>query len=195
MSNRSGGILSVGIIVALWSASKGMNAIIKSLNRAYDVEESRSFFVVRGISIVLTIAMIFVILTALLLPVFGERIGMYIFSSLHLSDEFILIWSSIRFVLCPLILFFIFLILYYFSPSQKITCRTAVPGAAIAAIGWLLISLGFSFYVNHFSNYSATYGSLGGIIILMLWLYVSAFILMLGGEINALLHKKGKPCS
>ncbi len=185
MDNRSSGLLSVGVIATLWAASKGMNSLMKSLNRAYDVEEKRSFIVSRGLSILLTIAMIFVFILALLLPVFGKQLGLFIFSSLGFSGEFLKIWSVIRWVLTPVILFLVFLAVYYLAPSVKVRFATAVPGSIFASIGWIVVSLGFSFYVSNFGNYTAMYGSIGTIIVLMLWFYFSAIIIMIGGEINS----------
>ncbi|MBS4220241.1 YihY/virulence factor BrkB family protein [Bacillus sp. FJAT-49711] len=190
MQNRSGGLLTVGIIGTLWSASNGMNALMKSLNRAYEVKEKRPFFVTRSLAIVFTIAMIFVFILALLLPVFGKQIGIFLFSTFGYSDMFLNIWGVIRWALSPVILFIVFLAIYYLAPSIKIKCITAVPGAIFSSIGWIIVSLGFSFYVSHFGNYTSTYGSIGGIVILMLWFYISAIIIMVGGEINSLFPKK-----
>ncbi|RST58046.1 YihY/virulence factor BrkB family protein [Siminovitchia terrae] len=193
MDNRSSGLLSVGFIATLWSASKGMNALMKSLNRAYNVEEKRSFIVSRGLSIVLTVAMMFVFILALLLPVFGKQLGMFIFSYLGLSDQFLKNWNVVRWVLTPFILFLVFLTVYYLAPSIKVRYATAVPGAIFASVGWIIVSLGFSFYVSNFGNYTAMYGSIGTIIIMMLWFYFSAIIIMVGGEINSYFtNKQGK---
>ncbi|MBW8348361.1 YihY/virulence factor BrkB family protein [Bacillus sp. IITD106] len=194
MQNRSGGLLTVGIIGTLWSASNGMNALMKSLNRAYDVKEKRPFYVARSLAIAFTIAMIFVFILALLLPVFGKQIGIFLFSTLGFSDVFLKVWGVIRWALSPVILFIVFLAIYYLAPSIKIRCITAVPGAIFSSIGWIIVSLGFSFYISHFGNYSATYGSIGGIIVLMLWFYITGFIIMVGGEINSLISRGKDKC-
>jgi membrane protein len=194
LSNRHGGLLSIGIIATMWSASNGINAVIKALNRAYEVNETRSFIVVRGMSIILTLGMIIVFIVALGLPIFGKQIGMYIFSPLGLSKEFITVWNGMRWVVSPIVLFAIFIGLYYFAPNIKMKCRAVLPGAITATIGWIIVSLVFSFYVNNFSNYSATYGSITGIIILMLWLYFSGAIIIVGGEINALISRNASSC-
>ncbi|GIN84852.1 putative ribonuclease-like protein YfkH [Heyndrickxia sporothermodurans] len=194
LNNRSTSLLSFGILATLWSASKGMNAIIKALNRAYEVKETRSMIVARAMSVLLTIAMIFVFLLALLLPVFGQFIGFYLFAILGISEQFSHVWTALRWVISPLILLIVFIGIYYFAPNIKIKCITVFPGAIIATVGWIVVSLAFSFYVSNFGHYSTTYGSLGGIIILMLWFYISGIILITGGEINALLAKKEKRC-
>jgi membrane protein len=109
-----------------------------------------------------------------------------------LDGAFLVIWNLIRWLLTPLILFGIFTILYWVAPNLKMKCKSAIPGAIFATIGWIITSLGFSFYVSNFGNYTSTYGSIGGIIILMIWLYLSAFIILLGGEINAFYAEKSK---
>ncbi|MEC0277223.1 YihY family inner membrane protein [Bacillus halotolerans] len=192
LNDRNGGLLSFGIIAALWSASNGMNAIVRSLNHAYEVEENRSFIIVRLTSIFLTIAMVFTILVALLLPIFGRQIGMLAADFVGASDLFLSIWTAIRWGVSPLVLLIVFSALYVIAPNKKLSLRFVMPGALFAAIGWIVVSTLFSFYVSTFANYSATYGSIGGIIVLMIWFYLSGILIILGGEINALLHKRKK---
>lgn len=186
----SGTLLSVGIIGTLWTASNALNGITKAFNVAYDIVDTRKFFFTRLLSMVLTIGMIFVFILALLLPVFGKQIGIYIFSYIGVSEAFLDIWDTIRWVLSTLVLFLMFLILYRVFPSMKLKRRMVLPGALFATAGWNIGSFGFSYYVNNFGNYSNTYGSLGGIIVLMLWFYMLAFVIILGGEINAIGSKK-----
>ena len=186
--------MSFGVIATLWSASNGINAVVRAFNKSYDVEETRSFIVARGMSILLTIAMIFVFIMALLLPVFGREIGVFLFSQLGLSDEFLVTWNMLRWLISLLILFIVFIGLYWIAPNKKLTCTSAIPGAIFATVGWALVSYGFSFYVGNFGNYTATYGSIGAIIVLMIWFYLTAFIIILGGEINAYYTAKDKNC-
>jgi membrane protein len=193
MNNHSGGLLSFGIIGTIWSASNGINALVRAFNKSYDVKESRSFIVARGMSILLTFGMIFVFLIALLLPVLGKGIGLFLFSYLGLTKQFLTIWGAIRWLVSALILFVVFTCLYWIAPNIKMRCKSAIPGAVFATLGWIITSLGFSLYVGHFANYTNTYGNIGAIIVLMTWLYLSAFIIIIGGEINAFYadrHKK-----
>ncbi|WP_445489866.1 YihY/virulence factor BrkB family protein [Niallia sp. 03133] len=192
--SKNGTLLSFGIIATIWSASNGLNAIVKAFNKAYNVEETRSFIVARAMSVVLTLAMIAVVVIALLLPVFGEQIGVFLFSQFNLSDEFMAVWRAIRFLVTPVILFIVFLALYWFAPNKKMKCVSAIPGAVFATIGWVAASFGFSYYVGNFGNYSATYGSIGAIIITMIWFYLTGIIIMIGGEINAYYTEKNKNC-
>ncbi|ATV00640.1 MULTISPECIES: YihY family inner membrane protein [Bacillus] len=192
LNKRSGGLLSFGIIAVIWSASNGMNAIVRAFNHAYEVEENRSFIIIRLTSIFLTIAMVVTILIALLLPVFGREIGMLAADFIGASGLFLQVWSVVRWGISPLILLIVFTALYIFAPNKRLSLRFVLPGAVFAAAGWIIVSMLFSFYVGTFANYSATYGSIGGIIILMIWFYLTGTLLILGGEINALLHKRKK---
>nr|WP_210427111.1 YihY/virulence factor BrkB family protein [Priestia megaterium] len=190
MNHRNGGLLSFGIIGTIWSSSNGISAIVKAFNKAYNVKESRSFIVSRGMAILLTFGMIFVLILAIVLPVFGREIGVFLFSQMGYTTEFIKVWDTLSWLVSAIILFLIFTGLYWIAPNVKIKCRSAFPGAAFATVGWIISSIGLTFYVGNISNYSLTYGSIGAIIVLMIWLYISAFIIILGGEINAFYSEK-----
>lgn len=190
LSSRNTGLLSIGILATIWSASKGLNALTKALNLSYEKEESRSFIVERGLSIVFTIMLIVVLLIALILPVFGQQIGVLAFSFLGLEDGFLQLWTKIRWTIPPALIFLVFMLVYWIVPNIRLRLSSVWPGAVFATVGWITTSLGFSYYVNNFSNYSATYGSIGAIIVLMMWLYFSAIILILGGQINAVMKKR-----
>ncbi|WP_040206238.1 YihY/virulence factor BrkB family protein [Neobacillus jeddahensis] len=192
MAQRNGGLLSFGIIGTIWSASNGINAVVRAFNKAYNVKESRSFIVSRAMAILLTLGMIFVFILAIILPIFGKEIGIFLFSKLGYTTQFIKLWNAISWLVSSIILFLIFTGLYWIAPNVKLKCKSAFPGAAFATIGWILSSMGLSFYVGNISNYSLTYGGIGAIIVLMIWLYISAFIIILGGEINAFYSEKNK---
>ncbi|TAA71757.1 YihY/virulence factor BrkB family protein [Planococcus salinarum] len=186
--NRS--LLSFGLIATIWSASLGMNALIKSLNRSYGVEENRPILIARGMSIITTVLMIFILLIALVLPIFGRQVGIFIFSFLGLEAGFLETWNTLRFSIPPLIIFVVAAVIYWAAPNVKLDFKSVLAGSTFTAIGWLGVSFGFSVYINNFANYSATYGGIGGVIMLMLWLYVSAILLMVGGQINAVMQSR-----
>ncbi|MBJ8031271.1 YihY/virulence factor BrkB family protein [Bacillus cereus group sp. N21] len=188
VNEQNGGLLSFGLLSTLWFASNGVNAVMNAFNRAYDVKETRSFIATRALSIVLTLAMIFMIVFALIVPVFGQVIGAAVFKALGLSESFSFVWSIIRLVASFLVLFALFSFLYTFAPDRKLKRREVISGALFATVGWILVSYSFAYYVDKFANYANTYGGLGGIIILMLWFYLTAWVILLGGEINGLLH-------
>lgn len=190
VSEQNGGLLSIGIIGTIWSASAGINGIMKAFNMAYEVDENRSFVVARLIAIVLTIAMVVVIIMAFLLPIFGKMIGEYLFSFFGLSAGFLNIWGTLRWVVSSIVFFLVLLALYKLAPNQKILVRDAVWGSIFATVGWQLVSLAFSYYVSSVASYSATYGSLGTVITLMIWFYISGIIIILGGLINAVIKQR-----
>jgi membrane protein len=185
-----GGLFTIGLIGALWSASNGINAFINASNTAYDIEETRSFIKVRGISIALTLGMIIALAAALILPIFGNLIIDFINSVVSLPPQTELLFQILRWVVALTIMSAVLLVLYRFAPDKTLKWKEILPGAVTAAVLWQLISLAFSFYVSNFGNYSATYGSLGGIIILMLWFFLTGMILMIGAELNVIYHRR-----
>ena len=186
MSRHDINILSVSVLGTLWAASNGMNGIIIAINRAYEVKDDRHFLIVRALSIVMTIVMIIVIIVALLLSVFGRHLGIVFFSHFGMKEEFLHMWETLRWVLSGLILLVVFSTIYVLTPNKKLKCVAILPGAIFSTLGWMIVSYGFSFYVNHFGRYSLMYGSIGVVIILMAWFYFTALILIIGGEINAI---------
>jgi membrane protein len=189
VSEQNGGLLTFGIIGTLWSASSGMNAFIKAMNIAFDVKETRSFIKARLVSIMLTFGIILAFIVALLLPVFGEVILDTIQSIIRIPAPFDIVFNIIRWVVAIIVMAAVLAGLYRVAPNKNYPFKHVIPGAIFATVIWQLISLGFSFYVSNFGNYSATYGSIGGVIVLMLWLFLTGLALVLGGEINAIYHK------
>lgn len=184
-------LLSLSAITGIWAASKGILALIRVLNKAYDVEETRSYLELRGIAVLFTIALLTLLVLVLLTLVFGEVLGNMLFDFLGITQNFISFWKYFRVTISLCSMIFIFTLLYRFIPSikndHKISFKYAVPGAIFTSIGWIITSTIFSYYVNNFGNYGKTYGSLGGIIVLLIWLYISSIVIIMGGEINATL--------
>ena len=194
----SGGKLSFGILAALWAASNGMGAITSSLNSAYDLKESRPWWKQRLTAMGLTMALSVFIISALLLVLAGSSIADWLASHFGLGSTFPFIWKLLQWPVVLACLIFAFALIYYFAPDfheQKWTWLT--PGAAIGVVLWLLVSLAFRGYLHFFNSYSATYGSLGAVIILMLWLYFTGAAVLIGGEINSEIEhaaaKQGEP--
>lgn len=192
MNHRNGGLLSIGVLGTIWSASNGISAIVIALNKAYNIKESRSFLVSTVMAVVLTFAMIFVVIIAVILPVFGKELGLFFFSKLGFAKQFLTVWGGLRWLVSGLVLFLIFTGLYWIAPAVKLRCRSVISGAAFSTVGWIATSVGLSYYVDNFNNYSFTYGSIGAIIVLLIWLYITAFIIILGGEINAFYSERIK---
>ncbi|WP_070121314.1 YihY/virulence factor BrkB family protein [Bacillus marinisedimentorum] len=189
VSSKNGGLLTFGIIGTIWSASNGMKAFMTSMNKAYDVDETRSFIKKRLIAILLTLGMIIALVVALLLPVFGNVIMDLVKSIMPMPNQMEIVFSVLRWVVAIIVMAAILTALYRFAPNKHFKIKHVIPGAIIATVLWQLVSLGFSFYVSNFGSYSETYGSLGGVIVLMLWFFLTGLVLVLGGEINALFHK------
>ncbi|OEC03116.1 ribonuclease [Lysinibacillus sphaericus] len=191
LTNRNSSLLSIGVLGTIWSASKGINALLRALNKAYDTE-NRVTFIDRGLSLVFTIALVIVIAVALLLPVFGQQIGHFLFSIVSIEDEFESLWRNIRWSMPPLLIFVVLMAIYWLVPNTtpRLKLMGVWPGAMFSTLAWLLVTYGFSFYISNFGNYSATYGSIGGVIILMLWLYFTGMILIFGGVLNATMQKR-----
>lgn len=192
ISTPDGGLLTLGIIGTIWTASHGMNAFIMALNTAYNIKKTRSFLMHRGLSILMTLLLIVSLMVTLLLPVFGQAILDLIQTFIDLPEETAALILISRWVIAAIAVIFILSIMYKIAPNKKIPYKSVLPGAVIAAITWMLVSFGFSIYINNFGNFSATYGSLGGIIILMIWFFLTGAILLLGAEINAINYRKIK---
>ncbi|MGE7696596.1 YihY/virulence factor BrkB family protein [Lysinibacillus sp. NPDC094177] len=191
LTSRNSSLLSIGVLGTIWSASKGINALIRALNKAYDTE-TRGSILDRGLSLVFTIAFVVVIAVALLLPVFGQQVGHFLFSIVGIEEQFEIIWYRMRWSIPPLLIFIVLMGIYRFVPNTnpRLKLMRVWPGALFSTLTWLAATYAFSFYISNFANYSATYGSIGGVIILMLWLYFTGIILIFGGVLNATMQKK-----
>ncbi len=184
--SAGGGKLSFGVLATLWAASNGMGAISESLNVAYDVKESRPWWKARLVSIALTIALAVLIISALALMLYGSHIAEGVANSWGLGNVFVITWKIAQW---PIVLFFVlmaFSLIYYFAPDlHDQDWKWVTPGSVIGLALWLLVSFGFRTYLHYFNSYSATYGGLGAVIILMLWFYFTGAAILIGGEINS----------
>lgn len=185
-------LLSVSIIGTLWAGSSGFRAVIKALNKAYEEEERRSYIKTVILSIVSMIGLVVILLFAFSLVVLGETIGNTLIDYLQLSLSFRVNWNIFRYIVAIFFMVLVFTILYYVTPCRKMHWKDAIPGAIFSSLGWIIASEVFAFYVNNFNTYSRIYGGLGAVIALMLWLFISSAIILIGGEINAMKSKDKK---
>ncbi|CAM3195278.1 YihY/virulence factor BrkB family protein [Sporolactobacillus spathodeae] len=185
---KSSSLMSLGILATIWSASNALNAMVRTLNHAYRVKETRPFLLTRLLSFVLTILMVFAIVISLAINVIFNGLVHQFLHFLGLSSEFAWLWTALSMLLSFLLIITIFACLYKFGPNMFLKWREVIIGAVIAGVGWQMASYGFSFYVRYFNNYSSTYGTLGAIIILMVWFYLTAIMILVGGQINAILR-------
>ena len=187
----SGGLVSVGALAALVGASSGMLSIMKGLNSAYAVADHRVWWEKRLIAIALTVVFSLFTLTALLLLVFGARLGEAVADFFGLGPLFTVAWKLAH---LPVVIFLsltCLALVYYLAPATDRLWSWITPGSAFAVVSWLLMSLGLRFYVGYFDHYNAAYGSIGGLILLMLWLYWSGVALLLGAEIDSTIERAG----
>ena len=185
-NSSGGGKIAFGILAALWAASNGMGAITEALNIAYDVEESRPWWKQRLTAITLTIALSLLIISALLLVLFGGRIADYLAGNYGFGESFAIAWKVIQWPIALAFVLLAFALIYYFAPDVKNQKWVWVtPGAVLGVSLWLLVSFSFRIYLHFFDSYSKTYGALGAVIVLMLWLYLTGAAILIGGEVNS----------
>ena len=187
VSNASGGgKISFGILAALWAASTGMGAISESLNIAYHVKETRPWWKQRLTAIVLTLILAVLIIAALVIVLYGGRIADGLAGHFGFGGAFTLAWKIAQWPIVLAFLFIAFAMIYYWAPDLKDQdWRWITPGSLIAVVLWLLVSFAFRLYLHYFDSYSKTYGSLGAVIVLMLWFYFTGAAILIGGEMNS----------
>lgn len=191
--NSSGFLLIFSILLGVWSASRGILSIIQSINEAYELEETRSFIKINLIAVALTAFVFTAIIVSIVLMLFAGYINDALANFLGLDFDTIKLINIVKYVIIVLLLVLVFTMLYRFSPNyetaQPHSIKYSLPGAVFSTVVWLLASFLFSLYINNFANYNKTYGSIGGVIVTLLWMNISASILLLGGVLNATLRR------
>ena len=185
--NQSGGIISLTIIVALWSAGKGVLALTTGLNCVYDCKETRNYIILRIRATFYTVAFIIVIIFLLVLSVFGNTLNLFVTEHYPVMERLVDQIMRIRGIITPVLLFVFTMMIYKFLPNHIVQLRIQLMGAAFSAVGWMIVSWIFSVYLDIFKGFSSMYGSLTTIVLIMLWLYFCMYILLLGGEVNMIL--------
>lgn len=185
---RRGGLLSFSLIGTLWAASTGMYAIMRQLNITYNVQEERSFIRARGTALVLSIVFLLLIITAFSLIVLGGVMEGWLESRFGFGGVILALFWGLRWMIIVLALMFVFALIYRYAPNVEQKFKFLTAGAVVGVILLIVASLGFAFYVSNFANYAATYGSLGAIIILMMWLYIAGLVILVGSEINVIIE-------
>jgi membrane protein len=179
------GILSFGLLMALWSSSAALVAATDALNRAYDIEEGRPWWKVRLNAIVMTVSLALFVIIAFTLVVAGPNIAESIASRFGLGGAFTMLWNIVQWPVAFLLVVLAIALVNYLAPDAEQDWTWITPGAVLATVLWLIASLAFRFYLTNFADYNATYGSLGGVIVLMLWFYMSSLAILIGAEMNA----------
>ncbi len=184
-NGEQGGLLTVGMLTALWSSSAAMTAIIDTLNRAYDVDETRPWWKVRLIAIGLTVGLSLFILVSFALILVGPTLAEQLANRLSLGPAFEWSWKILQWPLIFALVATGIGLVYYHAPDVEQEWVWLTPGSIIATLVWMAASLGFKFYVAQMGAYTETYGAIGGVMVLMLWFYISGLVILLGAEMNA----------
>ena len=182
------GLMYVGLFTALWSASRAVSSLSVAVNRAYRIEDGRNVLLQFLINIGFSAAMLASIVITIVILVLGRGVLQYVAQIVNIGSVEINTWHILRFVPITLLFFCILLFLYSVVPNKRIAIRQVIPGAIAAAASWLIASIGFSFYVENMARYSLLYGSIGAVIVLMIWLYLTGIILIMGAELNHVLY-------
>jgi len=194
IGQQHGGLLSLSIVIALWTASSAISALTTSLNLAYGVKEDRPYWKVRLVATGLTLALAILAIAATALSLFASLIDRFVTTHLH-SEIFHWLWTALHWPLAFVLVGLLVMMLYYFAPNIRQRWRSVIPGTVFTLGGLVALSAGFSFYVDHFGSYNKTYGSIGAVIVLLMWFYLAAFLLLLGGVVNSLLESSVAPAA
>ena len=190
IENRSFSFLILSFILAMYTMSRAVQSLIRGMNKSYNIRETRPYFEVLFISLVFVVMLIVLIFTSMIFLIFGESLGAFLFKLIGLDQYFMYIWNLWRYIIGIITVIIILMNLYRFTPNKKLTFKQVVPGAIVSTLCWLLATFFYSYYANNFAKYDIIYGSLGGIIVLMTWVYISSWTILIGCEINARLYKR-----
>lgn len=188
MQHQKSGLLSVGIVVALWSASIGVRSLMNAMNKAYGVQEGRPAWKLMLLSVLYTVGLAVILLLMAGLMIIGPQVIEWLASHVGLKDIVVTLWTWLRLPLVVFLMMLVVAVLYYVTPDVEQEFRFITPGSVLSVIVWIAASVGFGIYVNNFGNYDATYGSIGAVIVLLLYFYISAAVLLLGAEMNAVIE-------
>jgi membrane protein len=186
IKNSGGGKVTLGLVLALWAGAGGMSSLMSGLNAAYNVRDARPWWKKRGIAVALTLAISILVIAALFIVVAGGNVAELVGGKLHLGTAAIISWKVLQWPVALAFIIFAFALIYYFGPDLKEQhWYWITPGSLIGVLLWLATSFAIRVYLHFFNTYSKTYGSLGAVIILLLWFYVTGLSFLVGGEINS----------
>lgn len=177
--------LALGLVLALWSGAGGVSSIMDALNRCYHVRDSRPLWKQKLIAIALTVALSALTITALIIILYGGDIAQFVGRHTGLSTPMVIAWRIVQWPVALLFIVLAFALLYFWGPDAEQEWQWITPGSLVGVLLWIGASLIFRVYLHYFNSYSKTYGSLGAVIILIYWLYISGMALLAGGEINS----------
>jgi len=188
LQNQESGLLSMGILLALWSASVGVRSLMNAMNKAYDVEEGRPTWKLMLLAVVYTIGLALILLAVAGLMIVGPQVMEWVADQVGLKEIVVTLWAWLRWPVVVILMMLVVAVLYYVTPDVEQSFRFITPGSVVAVIVWIAASVAFGIYVQNFGNYDATYGSIGAVIVLLLYFYISAAVLLFGAEMNAVIE-------
>lgn len=189
LTEKKGDLIFVAVIASFWTASNSLNALTNSLNMAYGIEETRSYTKKKLLVIPFTIMALLCISIALTIPILGKEVLIWVSRFINISYILIEYLRYLRWIVAVFTLFNVIIILYYIAPNTRVKYFEIVPGAIFATFGWICISTIISLYFNSMRGYEIIYGSIGAVIVLLIWLFWGAMIIIMGGELNAILKE------
>ncbi|WP_235808291.1 YihY/virulence factor BrkB family protein [Levilactobacillus senmaizukei] len=189
LNNRSSGVLSIGVIVALWSSSKAVAAFQRTVNRAYGVAKDQNALVNRGLAFFWMVALIMLLFLVMLFFSFGQLVIEQLTPLLHIPHVVLASVNAVKWPVTFIMVFLVLMILFYLVPSAKLKLRFVWPGALTATVGWLLLSQAFTLYIKYFIHNIDSYKTIGTFIVLMFWLDFTGLILMFGAVLNAAIQE------
>jgi membrane protein len=195
LQEQQAGLFSVSIIVALWTASAGVRSAMDAMNKAYDIKEGRPVWKRFPLSIAYTIGLAILLQLSAGFMLIGPQVLNWLAHYVGLDEVMVLAWSILRWPAAIALSVFAVAMVYWALPDVKQKFRFITPGSVLSVFVWIVASLGFGYYVQNFSNYNAMYGSIGAIIVLMLYFYISSAVMLFGAELNAVIehsHPEGK---
>jgi membrane protein len=187
-----GGVLTLSFVAALWSTSSGMTAIIDTLNQANRIGERRPWWRVRVTAVALTVALTVVTLIAFALVIAGPLIGAYVAGWMALGPQFAWAWNLLRWPLAFALVVSAIGSIYHFAPDTRREWIWMTPGSVTAATLWLIVSAAFKIYVSHFSAYQKTYGAIGGVMVALLWFYLTSLAILIGAQLDATIERASR---
>lgn len=190
LQQQKAGLLSAGILVALWSASAGVRSTMHALNAAYDVKEGRPAWKTVSLSVLYTIGLAVLLLLIAGLMVTGPEVMRWLAGKIGLEQFVVTAWTWARWPVAAALMILVVALIYYVAPDVEQSFRFITPGSVLAVLFWIAASLGFGFYLRNFGNYNAMYGSIGAVIILLLYFYLSSAVLLFGAELNAVIEHR-----
>lgn len=188
VNTKRDGVLSMGALLTIWAASSGIYAIMQQLNITYDVVEERPFWKVRGIAFALVLGFGSLTLLALSAVILGNGIEAWLSTHFPWNSAFAMFYEAGRWLFVAAAFSLAIGLLFYFGPNVKQEFRFVTPGSVLGVALVVVASLGFKLYVQNFGNYNATYGAIGSMVVLMLWLNILGLVILLGSEVNALIE-------